>query len=54
MTRPSPLRFTVIAAVLFLGVSWAFASTSSNLYAEFPNAQCIINAKTAATAYGHR
>jgi thiosulfate/3-mercaptopyruvate sulfurtransferase len=45
MTRPSPLRFTVIAAVLLLGVSWAFASTSSNPYAEFHNAQYIINAK---------
>jgi len=45
MTRPSPLRFTVIAAVLLLGVSWAFASTSSNPYADFPNAQFIINAE---------
>ncbi|MFO7830572.1 MAG: rhodanese-like domain-containing protein [Desulfuromonadaceae bacterium] len=44
MHKPSTLRFIVIAAVLLLGVTWAFASTDKSPYAKFPNAQYIINA----------
>lgn len=44
MHKPSTLRFIVIAAVLLLGVTWAFASTDKNPYAEFPNAEYIISA----------
>lgn len=44
MHKPSSLRFIVIAAVLLLGVTWAFASTEKGAYAQFPNAQYIINA----------
>jgi thiosulfate/3-mercaptopyruvate sulfurtransferase len=45
MHKPSSLRFIVIAAVLLLGVTWAFASTDKAPYADFPNSQYIINAE---------
>ncbi|MFN2256853.1 MAG: sulfurtransferase [Desulfuromonadaceae bacterium] len=45
MHKPSTVRFIVIAAVLLLGVTWAFASTDKSPYAKFPNAQYIISAE---------
>lgn len=44
MHKPSSLRFIVIATLLLLGVTWAFASTEKGPYAQFPNAHYIINA----------